>query len=299
MSSKTIDIAKVKLSFSGHETFQCRHFWLKKGYEFIIKNGDFKSSNALIELGVGKNMISSISYWLKVFSICDNQFSLTEFSKKIFNENGFDPYLEDIGTQFLLHFNLMNNSNIASIYKLTFEDFRRTRITSEFTEKQLFDFISKKIIQDGYSFSEKSIKNDIRVFLKTYFGGSKRTAKSIEDDFSSILLGLEFIKPVQDIFIDGEQLFRIQYHEQNLLNPLLFLFAILSVFENEESISVEAIQNKISDVFLCNREGTEEKLNKLDEYGLIVFKQDAGRKEIQIKKIKDKWEVLSKYYGRV
>jgi hypothetical protein len=77
------------------------------------------------------------------------------------------------------------------------------------------------------------------------------------------------------------------------------LFAILSVFENEESISVEAIQNKISDIFLCNREGTEEKLNKLDEYGLIVFKQDAGRKEIQIKKIKDKWEVLSKYYGRV
>jgi competence protein ComGC len=62
---------------------------------------------------------------------------------------------------------------------------------------------------------------------------------------------------------------------------------------------VEIIQNKISDVFLCNREGTEEKLNKLDEEGYIVYKQDAGRKEIQIKKTKDKWELLSKYYGRI
>jgi hypothetical protein len=45
--------------FSGHETFQCRHFWLKKGYDFVKKEGDFKSNDALIELGVGKNMISS------------------------------------------------------------------------------------------------------------------------------------------------------------------------------------------------------------------------------------------------
>ena len=27
-----------KLTFSGHETFHCRNFWLKKGYDFIKSN---------------------------------------------------------------------------------------------------------------------------------------------------------------------------------------------------------------------------------------------------------------------
>lgn len=24
-----------KLTFSGHDTFHCRHLWLKKGYDFV------------------------------------------------------------------------------------------------------------------------------------------------------------------------------------------------------------------------------------------------------------------------
>jgi hypothetical protein len=50
---------------------------------------------------------------------------------------------------------------------------------------------------------------------------------------------------------------------------------------------------------LCNREGTDDKLNKLVEEEVIVYKQDAGRKEIQMKKKLDKWSILEKYYGRV
>jgi hypothetical protein len=50
---------------------------------------------------------------------------------------------------------------------------------------------------------------------------------------------------------------------------------------------------------LCNREGTEIKLSALDEEGFIVYKQDAGRKEIQIKSSIDKYILLNKYYGRV
>jgi hypothetical protein len=109
----------------------------------------------------------------------------------IFGDNGLDPYLEDIGTQYLLHYNLIRNSSFASIYKLTFQDFRRTRIDSEFTEDQLFDYISKLLIREGEAFSEKSIKNDIRVFIRTYYCGSKRGSKSIEDDFASVLIGLD------------------------------------------------------------------------------------------------------------
>lgn len=286
--------------FSGHETFQCRHFWLKKGYDFISKEGVFKSNEALIELGVGKNMITSISHWLKAFKVTDNETSeLTDFGHYVFGNEGKDPYLEDIGTMYLLHYNIISNFSQASIYRMTFEQFRKTRIASEFTSEQLYDFISKRLKIEGESFSENSLRNDIKVLLRTYQTSSKRGSKSIEDDFSSVLIDLNLIDPLQDVFINGDQVFRIQYNEQRELNPLIFLFAILNTFPEEESISVRDIQAKVSDLFLCNREGTEEKLNALSDRGLLVYKQDAGRKEIQFKTLLNEWTILDKYYGRV
>ena len=133
----------------------------------------------------------------------------------------------------------------------------------------------------------------------SYQTSSKRGSKSIEDDFSSVLIDLDLIDPVQDTFINGDQVYRIQYDEKAGLHSLLFLYSILDRFDGQESIAVKEIQNEVADKFLCNREGTEDKLNALNEAGWIVYKQDAGRKEIQFKKKLNKWDVLDKYYGRV
>jgi len=286
--------------FSGHETFQCRHFWLKKGYEFISKKNDFKADTAVVDLGVGKNMVSSINYWLKAFNVIDSNSNLTEFGMLLLDdEHGFDPYLEDVGSQYLLHYYLMCNSHIASIYALTFERFRKTRIAFEFTESQLLDFVMKTLQKENENVSEKSIVNDIRVMLKMYHSSSKRNTKSIEDDFSSLLIGLNFIEVVDGAFIDGQVLYKMNYSEQTQLNEMLFYFLILERFPEQASISVEKIQSEISDKILCNREGTEEKLNMLAERDFIVYKQDAGRKEIQLKTKLKKVEVLKKYYGGI
>ncbi|MDG1056862.1 MAG: DUF4007 family protein [Flavobacteriaceae bacterium] len=291
--------------FSGHETFQCRHFWLKKGYDFVQNDGVFKSNEALIDLGVGKNMITSISHWLKAFKVTDNDSGeILEFGEYIFGEEGKDPYLEDIGTQYLLHYNIVSNFNQASIYRLTFEDFRKTRIASEFTSEQLFDFISKKLKIEGVAFSEKSLRNDVKVFLRMYQTSTKRGSKSIEDDFSSALIGLDMIDPLQDVYIEGEQVYRINYSDQKELDDFIFLYAILDQIEQNEtwsfeSLSFEDVQKYVSEKLQCNQEGTENKLTALAESGVIVYKQDAGRKEVQFKKKMNKWKILDKYYGRV
>lgn len=41
------------MRFSGHETFICKQFWLKKGYDFLIAGNRFGNENAVVELGVG------------------------------------------------------------------------------------------------------------------------------------------------------------------------------------------------------------------------------------------------------
>ena len=291
--------------FSGHETFYCKHFWLKKGYDYIKKHNDFKSSNSVIELGVGKNMVASIAHWLKVYKIVNTyykkgvqQIDISQFGEVLLNnKDGLDPYIEDKGTTYLLHYMALKN-DYSSIYNIAFKDFRKTRVSLEFTSTQLFEFLCRKLRKEKLNFSEKSLKNDIKVFIRSYLVGNKKSSKTIEDDFSALLLGLDLINPIEDTHIEGDQVYKFEYNEKNDLDILIFLFAILDSFEGQVSISVEEIQSIVSDIFLCNREGTEKKLQLLQQDNFIVYKQDAGRKEIQLKSELNKWEILKKHYKR-
>ena len=84
--------------FSGHESFPCKTLWLKKGYDFVAQGKDFNSPEAVIDLGVGKNMVASIRYWIKVFGVCRND-QRTWLGDYLFNDqDGKDRYIEDLAT---------------------------------------------------------------------------------------------------------------------------------------------------------------------------------------------------------
>ena len=87
-----------KYVFSGHESFPCKSLWLKKGYDFVVQGNDFNSPEAVVDLGVGKNMVTSIRYWLKAFGICEGN-QRTRLGDYLFDEeNGKDRYIEDLAT---------------------------------------------------------------------------------------------------------------------------------------------------------------------------------------------------------
>ena len=77
-----------KLSFSGHETFICKAFWLKKGFDFINSNHNFSDKSAVVDLGVGNNMVSSIRFQLKSFGLTDKNDELTNFAYYLFDKDG-------------------------------------------------------------------------------------------------------------------------------------------------------------------------------------------------------------------
>lgn len=111
-----------KYVFSGHESFPCKALWLKKGYDFVEQGKSFNSPDSVIDLGVGKNMVASIRYWLRVFGVSDGEKS-TWIGDYLFNDNGGkDKYLEDIATLWLLHFNLVFSEE-ATLYKVFFVAF--------------------------------------------------------------------------------------------------------------------------------------------------------------------------------
>lgn len=154
----------TKLLFSGHESFHCRNVWLKKGYDFLKKEHKFNEPTAVVDLGVGKNMVSSINYWMKSFGLVKKNNTLSDLADFLFGKNGADPYLEDNATLWLLHFHLVTD-DFASIYSLLFNEFRKKRI--EFNKKQFLYFIRRKCEETNSIFNEKTVQRDISVILRT------------------------------------------------------------------------------------------------------------------------------------
>ena len=80
----------------------------------------FNASDAVVRLGVGKNMVASIRYWLKAFGMTDSKGCLTDLSHYIFDsETGKDPFIEDLATLWILHFHLVYNLE-ATLYNWVF-----------------------------------------------------------------------------------------------------------------------------------------------------------------------------------
>ena len=123
-------------TFSGHETFPFRYGWLKKGYDAALKNPNiFSTPDAIVELGVGKNMVNSIKYWglsTGIFIKKEKEIAITDFGHFLFNEeNGIDPYLEDKTSLWLLHWNLSSTIDPATTWYLAFNEFNKTIFTKE------------------------------------------------------------------------------------------------------------------------------------------------------------------------
>ena len=98
---------------------------MNKGYDFVNEGHSFNDEDAVVVLGVGKNMVSSIRYWLKAFGMIDQNNELSPIAHFIFdNETGRDPFIEDIQTLWLLHWNLIY-TNYATIYRQVFLSFHK------------------------------------------------------------------------------------------------------------------------------------------------------------------------------
>src|SRR5258707_8749847 len=79
--------------FSGHETFPFRYSWLKKGVDSVAKDpAFFTTERAMIDLGVGKNMVNSIRHWCLAARLIEQvrgstsrgQFIPTEIGERVF-----------------------------------------------------------------------------------------------------------------------------------------------------------------------------------------------------------------------
>jgi hypothetical protein len=286
-----------KLNFSGHESFHCRALWLKKGYDYIKSGHHLNQPDGVVHLGVGRNMITAIRYWMAAFNLLDADRQLTLFAEYIFGTEGKDPYLEDPATLWLLHYYLIKN-NVASIYSLVFNEFRKERIA--FTRDHLLRFIKRKCEENKTVFYPISIKKDIAVFLRTYLKPQK-VSGDIEDHFSGLLVDCQLIDEVSGNE-DKSNWYRIVNSGKDEIPGEVILFVILDRQDLGHSVSFNTLlldKDSVGNIFALNAEGLIRKIKRLQEKNSgIVYTDDAGIRQVQFRKKMDKWAVLNDYYQK-
>src|ERR1017187_670580 len=116
MFGREMGVTDRDYRISGHETFPCRYTWLPKAVRGL--NDDARlfadEERAMVDLGVGKNMVRSIRFWSLATAIASvagkgEGHVLTDFGLALFGKRGYDPFLEDRRTLWLIHWNLSTN----------------------------------------------------------------------------------------------------------------------------------------------------------------------------------------------
>jgi len=287
--------AKSTLIFSGHETFHCKNFWLKKGYDYINQGHSFLNESAVTELGVGKNMVSSIRFWMKSFGLVDDNNELTPLAHKIFDDNiGVDKYLEDKATLWLLHYMLIN-TGYASIYNLVFNEYHRSR--NEFDSQALDGFIRRKCLEEDVAYNQGTIIKDIRVLIRNYV--KPQSSGSIDELYSTLLIDLGLVLQFKNADKDYDQ-YSFNHHNTDLPPYQLIVFIILSLFEDNTIDFRELMYGEYPvGLMMCLTENSMDALLReaSDNYNWFIYTEDAGNKQLQIKgRPNDNWEVMKLYY---
>ena len=279
--------SNTKSTFSGHETFACKSLWLKKGYDFVKEGHSFNDEDAVVVLGVGKNMVSSIRYWLRAFGLIDPENKTTLLADFIFDiEKGCDPFVEDVQTLWLLHWNLIY-TNYATIYRQIFLHFHKER--KEFSKANICAFLKRKNLDKAFSgmvWNDNTINKDISMLVRMYVSPNT----DVYEDYSAILLDLNLIKRI------SKDLYEFNYVTKAKINPLIFFYAVHIISGGAQVVEFDKML-ELSLAFCLTQSELYDLFDQLTTTNSnITFDNSAGEQLFAVKQDFDGFEILKMYY---
>jgi hypothetical protein len=276
-----IPFSADRCAFGRHETFPLRFGWLTKGYQAWSENPNvFDDEEATVRLGVGKNMVSAIKYWLIAAQVVQPErqsMKASVLGESIFAVDGWDPYLEDDATIWLLHWLIASNAAEATTPFWFFNRFHKP----EFTTKELLDAL-KYFVSETLStrVSEATLKHDVALLVRMYQPTLSSKSVPLEEGLDSpvTMLGLIEVAPGS------------KYHESKpefrAVPVAIFAFAVAQLFAatNASEIPIECLMRSDGtlaapgSVFRLTEECLVAKLEEMITWypGVFELRETAG-----------------------
>jgi hypothetical protein len=271
--------------------------WLKKAFDSVQNRpyfGEapkhiFADEGAIVDFGVGKNMVSSIRFWAVACNVLEesnDSYKVTSVADALFNEfQGLDPYCENISTVWLMHWFLASNPDRTTTWYYLFNH----------VVQQVFDrdFIGKAIAGEleniKAKISQATLKRDVECCIRSYV---PRANSDSPEDLSEPLLG-----ELGLIVHNSKDSFEFRRGAKRSLHDGIFGYALLDYWERlEASGSVMAFDRVAHDygspgrVFKIDENGIAERLISLEQItnGQIQWTEQAGLRQVTLKNNSEK-----------
>lgn len=192
--------------FAGHETFTLRHAWLPKAVKYTREEPDlFHQDEAMVTLGVGKNMVRSIRHWALASGVLAEgemregtrikKIEVTPLGMLLFGGKGIDKYLEDPATLWLLHWHLASKKDGPTTWWWAFNEFAE----NEFTKERMLTALLLHAERAGFKrVAESSLNSDVTCFIRTYLSPRGPKAAVLEDTLECPFTELSLIQQLDD-----------------------------------------------------------------------------------------------------
>lgn len=302
-----------KPTFGGHEKFVFRHGWLKKGTDAVANDPFiFTQDEALVQLGVGKNMVRSIRYWcLATGMVMEGEpegrvrpLMPTQLGKWLLQPGGWDPFLEDPGTLWLIHWRLATNQARALVWNIAFSNYYE----SEFSKLQLGRFIGQQLDRLGINTTSAMIEREVDTCLRTYAGAQARAKGNtvLEESLDCPLAELDLIH-----LNSTEGLYRFSVGPKVTLPAAVFGYALLQFLSGldmtQRTVSVDACiydAGSPGQIFKLDENSVVEYLEALELLtdGALRLQETAGLRQLYLHHLEPRrfddyaYRLLDRYY---
>jgi len=279
--------------FSGHETFPFRYAWLPKAFGALQRNPEIftNEENAIVELGVGKNMVRAIKFWVQVTGVAEpaanGGYAATSFGELLLGPSGLDRFLEDRSTLWLFHWMLLSHVKDPLfawdylINRWVHPDINRIDALRAFEQE------AKRIDR---KLSRVTLEQHFDVFLHTYTPTRGRKGEIQEDNLDCPLVELELIERIGERRMGGETgrhepIYAFRREAKPDITPELFIFCLFDYWNkrkpNEATLTfrdVSVAHGSIGQVFKLPEMDIRERIERLrdDSNGLFTYQESAS-----------------------
>lgn len=271
----------MPMKFRAHDTFFIRKGWLSKGMRCVAKKPDVFIShdeNPMDVLGIGANMVKALRYWLQAVGLTVEPAKgkrvqlFTELGKQIY-EN--DPYIEELGTLYLLQYRLASQKEEATAWYFFFNEFSM----SEFSREEFVVALQKytKMVDSETDYAIRSLNDDFQCIINTYLPRYKSNAAKVspENNIDCPFGELGLV----DILNKRKKIYKKSIPVGNTLNPYVVLAVIADNAKDRNEISLNELLTapcNIGRVFNLDSITMLDVLYRIEKLGLIKINRTAG-----------------------
>jgi Protein of unknown function (DUF4007) len=248
---------------------------------------------AMVRLGVGKNMVRSIRFWADAAGVSspakDGTSVVSSFGSDLLSESGYDPFLEDARTLWLIHWKIATSAEPLFAWDYLLNSWHRP----DFTASEAVTSLAEEASRIGKKLSRVTLENHFTTFLHTYLPTRTKKGEVLEDNLDCPLVELDFVVNVGERTVPDskrrETIYAFRTEEKPEISAELFFYCLddfwTTKHSNESTLSFRDVcvgRGSPGQIFKLPEHSIRQRLENLenDARGCFSFQESAALQRV-------------------